>query len=878
MVKIRLVAILLAFSLIFCCCCATAAGNDDVEKGDDLGGAVKEIEILTSLGLLAIDEPQGEYITRAEFISAVIRIINLPEDIGKLQSGTVFYDVYEESVYASPIRAAYDMGLISGYEGRYFEPDSYIKYEQALKILVCALGYKEMVSLGSTETNTYLTKASELKIGKGVNIEHSSYITKQQMAKLLFNTVHAPLMKQTGYDDKERRYSLEKDITLLSEMDIYDDEGIVTANSEVNLMSDNKLSSGNIMIDSETYLTNKSECGELLGYRVNFYYRENEEQDEKEILYIAVDDSSNVVLYLTNNDIESGNKSQYKYIDEDNKTKKLQISQDAYILYNNKPAYIIENSDFVPKYGSVTLIDNNDNGDFDVVFINDYDIIVTASVSDNVYYDRYDKENKVLLDPDNNDMEFIITDAGGNKKDINYISEWSVLYVYKSFERLKPFYHVKVIKATDSGKVLEVLDGTDEDEKLIRFQVDERGKYIKEFTVSSIVPKSVMDQIKIGANIEFIIGLDGKIVAIKSIAGVFNFGYMISSHSDLKNTQFKIFTEKNKIEIMECASKVKVDGISKTKKEIVEFLNPLMNIYGEVIRYRLNSKGEVIELDTLNQKAEESDGGLNSRTYTGEGQCLTEPRTFGGFISYEVGIPIFMIPDNIDDEKGYSVVSTSSLVSTRQYTGVFGYYNNTKKLRADLLVMKSVGNSISVSNKAFHVSKITKVLDSEGTESYKITLKGYAYQEQQFVVSSDVNFKSFGIEIGDAIKYNVNYLNEINAIEKVFDYSEAVGYYDNMMLESGFKGTFTGTYGIALGKVLNKNDGIVRIDSYNLDLCFDSSMKNAVYKMGEDNNGNPCVVPASYFELVTYADHPEKCSSVFVQISYGRVYTMFIID
>lgn len=108
--------------------------------GTSFGWAKDVIETLAGAGIIAgVDENRFEparAVTRAEFVSLLVRAMNLKED--KYTPGT-FKDVKADAWYAGNIAAAAKAGLVKGYEDGTFRPDSTITREEVVAVLVRAL-------------------------------------------------------------------------------------------------------------------------------------------------------------------------------------------------------------------------------------------------------------------------------------------------------------------------------------------------------------------------------------------------------------------------------------------------------------------------------------------------------------------------------------------------------------------------------------------------------------------------------------------------------------------------------------------------------------------------------------------------------------------
>ena len=90
-------------------------------------------------------------VTRAEFTAMLMRAMGVGS-VGTTSSANLpFSDVSDQNSdisWAIPnIDTAYSMGIINGYEDGTFRPNDNVLYEEAVKMIVCALGYGTDISV-----------------------------------------------------------------------------------------------------------------------------------------------------------------------------------------------------------------------------------------------------------------------------------------------------------------------------------------------------------------------------------------------------------------------------------------------------------------------------------------------------------------------------------------------------------------------------------------------------------------------------------------------------------------------------------------------------------------------------------------------------------
>lgn len=106
--------------------------------------AANAIEKLRRFGLISGKgdrkfEPNS-FITRGELVTMAMKSFN--HDLSKYEDIQVFKDVPANQYYASSVAAAYDLGIVSGYDDDTFKPYQHINRAEAVKILILAAGVK----------------------------------------------------------------------------------------------------------------------------------------------------------------------------------------------------------------------------------------------------------------------------------------------------------------------------------------------------------------------------------------------------------------------------------------------------------------------------------------------------------------------------------------------------------------------------------------------------------------------------------------------------------------------------------------------------------------------------------------------------------------
>ncbi len=365
--------------------------NTEVGNAEEVTEAVADerfetaVAVFVSLKVFEKAPVFTDTLTREEFARIIHKAMRLP--VSAEAKNGAFADVpgkYKESPY---IASAMDAGIFIGRPGDLFRPREALTEDEAVIALVNAAGYREKIKLLGDEMSTYLTEAKSIGITKDITINPGEKITYEKLIIMMYNAFSADMLVIKEFKGNEAVYGVGEDVTLFSELyDVYEDDGIVTANEYTYLDRARFGKANTIVINSDEgeaeYDGTLSGGGELLGMRVNYTYLIDEETDTRMLLSIEADEK-NDILTLSSYDIESTEPGKVWYEISGGRRKDAKIPDDADIIYNGVAfAYADENT-FFPDYGKLTFIDNNSDDRYDVVLVEDYISITVWGVDSN---------------------------------------------------------------------------------------------------------------------------------------------------------------------------------------------------------------------------------------------------------------------------------------------------------------------------------------------------------------------------------------------------------------------------------------------------------------------------------------------------------------
>lgn len=163
----------------------------DMKETDYYAQAATALE---HLGIIS-GYPDGTYgaeksVTRAEMAVVVCKMIDKTAEAEEAKGKTDFDDVASDHWASGYINIAAKEGIISGDGNGKFRPEDEVKYEEALKMIVCALGYGDDVEFDETDwSKGYLKIAEEKGITADLKGKKGEAATRGDIAVMSYNGI-----------------------------------------------------------------------------------------------------------------------------------------------------------------------------------------------------------------------------------------------------------------------------------------------------------------------------------------------------------------------------------------------------------------------------------------------------------------------------------------------------------------------------------------------------------------------------------------------------------------------------------------------------------------------------------------------------------------
>ena len=744
---------------------AVYAENAGASAAEAVQVSEERAEMLRSLGVLydlADDETEDltKEVSRAEYAKILVKYFNKPYSCATLTQKP-YIDVELTNEYARDIKTIKDLGYVADTETQSFRPQDTVTLNEAAAMLMRGLGYTYL----SDEKE--LSAATELRVFSGISKNRSEGATLDNIYAMLENTLNAGIV-ETEWKNGSISYKSSDEKTVLSEYyEIKKMRGVVTANDLTGLSEASKAAGeAQIEIDGKVYGLKYKKCGDYLGYVVDFYLKSKESED---VIY-AVPNNKNNVTEISSEELYNADNTQiyYRRQKKDNKTLKLEENYD--VIYNKK-AYsgYGQLKNILPEEGSITAIDNDNNGRADVLLITSYEFYM---ISDIYARDKkvYTTDGNYTIDLNEDRLNVEIRNTDGNTVNFAAVKKNCVLTVSES-------------RNTDGEKMVSVIISDKKTDGTLRSKGDDT---VTIDTTEYPATKAFLENTAVGSEGTFYFTHNGKAAFYKALGdNAWNIGMIYKMYIDENNDDqlyFSMYTPQNEFKRYASAKNVNIGKTAQLPNGARGWDAVRSALTrGELIRYILNDDGEIVKIE----KADEGNQYTGERTYINEQglRVLGEASSsfyyrngiFDGRIVTDSDTLFFVIPPegNWEDEDAF-YTSASSVLKTNVYEYSYPYkayaYDDGEVAYANVVVLSDVvvgTSNINTEANLFVIDSINRVVRDED-EIYNQLIM-YGKGEKNVYYCSDSILNEYDLQKCDVIQFEADSSKKIRAVRKILN-------------------------------------------------------------------------------------------------------------
>ena len=551
---------------------------------------------------------------------------------------------------ARAVESLFRMNYLKRLSG--FSADQPISYEDAAILGVCAAGYRVKAEANGGTRAAYLRIANDLELDEDINAEGK--LSFRDGAVMLVHILSADMLQVRSLGKKQTYDTVKGESLLTAQHKIREVRGIVTATPYSGLSGDDDtIENDTFRINDRNFSAEEPNAG-LLGRNVIAYYRE---EKTKNVIVAAVPYENRIVSF-NGDDIEEFTAQKISaYEDDAKKPTKYNLVRGYDFIFNGRALPKHDGINIDTAETEITLVDNDNDNIFDVVWVEQTDYWVVENVND-IECEIYDQYTGKTLELGKQDAHINATDENGEPVYWQQYGQGDILAVKAARDNM----------VIDIRTVIGSVDGTVSGMRENDSELEIDGKTYQ-------ASAYLLDNFPISLGINSVFALDGsRLVAVIANGSGMTYGYLIKSVVDpgfSRTVRVKMLTQNGKVQEMTLADKIYLDDCGRLPSDG----NQVLAAVGKdrLVRYSLNKDGKISRLDTAEvasagstalQQEKDPYNSLTQYTYT------TTPTWRGNarmlFPYANIGSSaIFVVPTNPDgsdsQDNSYAVVNYSEL-------------------------------------------------------------------------------------------------------------------------------------------------------------------------------------------------------------------------
>lgn len=825
---------------------------------------------------------EDEMVNRGDFVAAVAKLFK--QD--RVYSGSpIFTDVSDSDANYNAVSNACINGWISS--GDKFFPYNNIKLSEAVKIIIWAANYDRHAENSGGYPMGYMMTAHRMELLDCITKNANDEITVSDAIIMLSNALKVEAIGVGKISGSNVQYDFLGTTIAYELYGLEYTEGVITQINKRSLIYGADRADNVIKIDGNVFFGENFDH-QWLGYNVIAWYDE-----DGNIVSIVPEENTWMKVDIENYSTISDDR--FVYFDSTKeKYKKLDTSYK--VIYNGVRVAAIDDA-YKDLNGSITIVDNNDDGMYDVVFVDCYEYAIVDNV-DLVKNQIGLIGSNAVLDFEEAEDAKIMTVDGGLVEMFEIRRGQYVILKKSPYDGTVPpasyvpeFFEAYIGSALHSGTIT----GYNSTENLI--QIDNTS-----YNMSKLFKDEYLPALKVGNEVMYAVGFGKDLVYAEKVMGTLRYGYALKIYADSGDEIYymRILAENGKIMTYQFAKKLYIDGVRNTSGRAFAALGGA-SMEKQLIRYTINADGLLFKIDLAEDasamdygETKESDNNLLRYTstpvsirYRSGGNIFVPKFTIDGAV-------IFKVPQVADPKpEDYEVVSLNSLQGDQPYT-VDVFNINEYGAAGAVLIYTTDTKPIRIASTSYLVEGVLTALNEAGDVGREIHAwnNGTYYK---FFVSDDViveNSDDNSITPGDVIRVWTKHgtLNgEVQHIVLDIDNTDSgVVYKESAQINMHSVGDIlTGSNHLAgyvyavgeTGMVIGLNpvdNGVMNFDWSNVQVCRYTNAQTTNVAYFDRATGT--LESGTIDSMRTYKAFGSDCHYVVVKMSSDSVSSVYIYE
>ncbi len=735
---------------------------------------------ISSLGIIKGDE-NGNYnldkaVTRAEFSAMLVRALTM-DTWGLSAEQGKFYDVTLSDWFYDDVSSLALAGIINGYDDGSFRPDNFVAMEEAVKMMVVALGYDVKASQVGGYPLGYMLTGAQLGLFKNLSLGEGN-ITRADLVVMIYNSLDVSLMRAT-YGGLETNYEIDSASTLRwlhnysNNAGVFSkSEGIVSATAETYLIRPyDNLGDDQVVIDGVIYNVGNTNAYDYFGMKVEFYFSADDEWGPYTLRSIIPTAKNETVEFTEREFVRAEETGVIYYADHNDKISSLKLDSQYVYIRNLRPVYSYRLGDIKVEQGEVKLIDNTGDGLYDVLIIEEFESLLVEKINGNTLYfadgATYRGQGLLRINEDDNDVKYILLNSDGSAAGIDDIAENSLISIVSDANNM--INKIYISGETISAQAQEY-SSTDKNVLL-------NGHSYK-------LESNSAAEINLNRTYDFYLNFRNEIAYVKLIGGTDNYAYVINAAREgaiSGNVSLKLIipgkiydeTEKvsddedsvsipvlkgynSEIKVLPVRNTVLRNGVRVSADDLIDLFNIEEN---RLIKYKTNSDDEITDIESPQIIGTDILARTNlKRKYN------SHERVFGGLVdSGAFGVmdltQVICLPDDAGITSDDDYLARIEFNNEAQYS-VNGYDVVKGDENAKLIVIRTTMRYDSEygfdENRIAVLEKVSTVFDEDDEMAVKKLVFWANGEKRSALADEKISNIVSSMTFGDVFKYSLN--------------------------------------------------------------------------------------------------------------------------
>lgn len=736
----KFVSLMLVLSMVLSLSAFTAAADDTASSALD---ELKALGILR--GYESYEAKTFSVMPKAAFVTF---LMNMTED-----------EKYSGSYDVNALERAEQLGIINS-ASSVSESDT-LKTDEAVKMVMCLLGYKEYCEHSGGYPSGYLTRAQNVGLTKGLKL--SGEVKNGEAYELLLKAIDTDIAEAVRFGEEDGETVIEYEKTdgrtiLNLYRHIYTVEGVVTANKTSGLFDSKAAPVGKATVEDTDIIDPTDMLYDYLGYKVKAYAKRDSNGNYTAIWAKLHEDTETVEFMSSDIKSISDDLRTFEYYTDESssKTKKETIAASATLLLNGALCTSYTESDFKSANAKITIIKNGVSK-ADVVKLDVYDTMLVSAVSpsSNVINSEF-KFNGALskLDLDNYNYkgDYIKITRDGEDISLADIKQGDVLSVLVSTTGENKSVRIYVTGTAETVAVDSVNQKSDE------VSADGAVYTLSDFYKTANAKSSAYaETIVPGTSYVFYFDINGEVVGAKAEGSILKYAYLRAVGTErasglTSDTQLRVFTTDGEWQTLTLNDRISLNGSSVKTNDALSTVNGAVN---GLIGYTLNKFGEISRLETPQNYYEGISSERLNTVGAGSHAFRYNTTSFDCYHYMTGDTKVIMVPSDdsqLSDEALYDVGNNYSFTSNTTYSYV-GYGADEYNF-LDFAVIKKSSSDVTATKSTLYLVRDISSVSGEYGNTLQVLLSSKAYFGLS-VKAKDASVLS-GVSKGDIIKIHVN--------------------------------------------------------------------------------------------------------------------------